>query len=141
MPHRPTICLTLLSLLSACGAGEPGNTTRDTADSTTGEQTQPEPCTSDLATVEGSVTSGMEWYRYGEAMAFASVTATPVDDADGKISIMANEEGIFTAQLPADQYKFLGWAETCVSEPDIRTLEPCHTETVNLELVDCTLGG
>ena len=141
MRHHPPICLIVFALLNACGNSGTENTTADTAESAPGEQTESEPCTTELATVEGSVTSGMEWYRYGEAMPFASVTATPVDEPDATISIMANEEGIFTAQLPADQYKFLAWAETCLSEPTTLTLEPCQTETVNLELVDCTLGG
>ena len=98
-------------------------------------------CESIYGTINGTVISDIEWFQFGEAMPHATVSATPVDDPEQRISILADEHGTFEADLPAGEYTMQGQTSGCISERSTLSLAACETKTHRIGLVDCLEGG
>ena len=98
-------------------------------------------CESIYGTINGTVISDIEWFQFGEAMPHATVSATPVDDPEQRISILADEHGSFEADLPAGEYTMQGQTNGCISERSTVSLAACETKTHRIGLVDCLEGG
>ena len=133
----------ILALLGIALSCTPSNKTSSTS-SDTGEPLgteDPIECESIYGTLNGTVISDIEWFQFGEAMPHATVSATPVDDPEQRISILADEHGEFEADLPAGEYTMQGQINGCISERSTVSLAACETKTHRIGLVDCLEGG
>lgn len=130
---------TIVWLCACSGHGADSGKHRTAADGAP-EESNEEDCATVYGTVSGTITNGLP-HASDEPIPHSSVTAKPIDKPDEAISLMANEYGVFNAQLPADGYTLTGGGMGCISEPTTLNLSACQSATVNLSLTICDLGG
>ena len=97
-----------------------------------------EDCESEFGTIDGKIFFDPDWGSGPEIVPYGRVIATPNEGEP--IAISSDEEGRFSATLPADEYQIKAEDENCISEPFSINLEACETETHTLRLIDCALG-
>lgn len=117
--------------------------TKDADTLDTGEPTkeQPSACTSEFATVTGTVRSQYEYFKFGEAIPFAIVSAIPKHNGDGPIELLADEHGVFRVELPEDEYSLMGRTTDCVSSLIPIAVTACAIVEQDIDLTDCLEGA
>jgi len=91
--------------------------------------------------VTGTVRSQYEYFRFGEAVPFALVSAIPKHNQGGPIELLADEHGVFRAELPEDEYSLMGRLADCISSLTPIALEACALVEQDIDLISCNEGA
>jgi hypothetical protein len=99
-------------------------------------------CGSDLGTLNGQVMEDFPWSAGDPSPAGgARVLASPTASDNSPIAIITNDNGQFSTQLPYGTYSITASSAGCISESIDLALDPCETETLLLNLIDCLDGS